>query len=97
MSLTPDVICLLPFLPCFNLFQMSLFMGVIYIEHSETRVKESSSDHPVSRHVEISWMVDSVICLWCLNCDINSSQYFGSCILLYDLKPYHPSNALVHV
>ena len=63
----------------FKIFNMSRLMGVISIERGETSVGASSSDTPVANHVAIYWNPASVICVWCFNGNINSSQYFWSC------------------
>ena len=54
-------------------------MGEMKIKLSETRVEASSSDLPVDNNVIISWTTASVLCVWCFNGNINSSQYFRSC------------------
>ena len=39
----------------------------------------SGADLPVAKHVAISWNPDYVLCVWCFNGNINSSQYFWRC------------------
>ena len=53
---------------------MLRLMDAEAIEFSETRVDETSSDTPVTEHFAIYWMPASVIYVWCLNTNINSSQ-----------------------
>ena len=58
---------------------MSRLMGAMSIERSETSVEAYSSDLPVADIFEIYWTMDSMLCVWCFNGNINYSQCFRIC------------------
>ena len=79
LSLTPDIIYMLPFLFLFSTwFKMSQLMGKILIEFIEIRVEASYSDIPVANHVTTSWTLDYVRCVSCFNGNINYSRNLRS-------------------
>ena len=74
MSPTTDVILLLPLLFLTSTcFKISRLMVVVSIEISETGVESYYSGLPVANHVAISWTLYSVVCMCCLNGNINYS------------------------
>ena len=53
---------------------MSLYMGAISIEQSETSGKAYYSDLPVAEYIAIYWNQDYILFVWCFNGNINYSH-----------------------
>ena len=92
---TPDAIWLLHFILIPSTFT-KFHVRRMQCQYNAVKqiLKKSSYDLPIADHVEMYWTPDPMLSVWCLNGNINDSQYFWSYTLLFHLKQHYPSNPL---